>query len=76
MATKKITVKNLLALMDEAQEVTAAFFAYGILYALSTDSGRTAADLLENMRKDCLNAEVASICTVDGKLYIYASITK
>lgn len=76
MATKKITVKNLLALMDEAQEVTATFYAYGMFYAHSGDCGKTAADLLDNMRKDCLDALVASICTVDGKLYIYASITK
>lgn len=58
MAKKKITVKNLLELIDPLQPIKINYYAYGMLYSDSLDSGTTADDLLNNLRKDCLDAEV------------------
>ena len=75
MAKKKITVKDLLGLTNNEQRVVITFYAYGSIYGNSLDSGKTAEELLENMRYDCLNATVNSMFTEDnGFLCITASI--
>lgn len=76
MAKKKITVKDLLELTKyHEQRVVITFYAYGSIYGDSLDSGKTAEELLENMRYDCLNATVNSMFTEDnGFLCITASI--
>jgi hypothetical protein len=75
MATKRITVKNLLEITVEPQPVVINYFAYGVYYGDSTDSGTDAEELLKNLRRDCLNAEVYRINTsTDGTLYVTAYI--
>ena len=75
MAKKKIAVKDLLGLTNNEQRVVITFYAYGSIYGNSLDSGKTAEELLENMRYDCMNATVNSMFTEDnGFLCITASI--
>lgn len=59
---KKLTVKDILAVMDDKQEVNCHFTAYGITYANSWDDGlKTVAECKDGMNYDCINALVTGI---------------
>ena len=62
MVTKKITVKDMLKLMPEDQNVIVEFYAYGMHYADNVrDNLPTVKDCLENFRADLLRATVARV---------------
>lgn len=75
MAKKKILVKDILATMEDDEKVVITFFAYGIWYANSwNDNMRTVRDCKENLRYDCIVAQVGRITVKDGILNMGAEI--
>lgn len=62
MAKKKITVKNILELMEKDDAVIVRIYAYGIPYADTWKDGMEDVEsCLDRMRRDCLNAKVYRI---------------
>lgn len=74
MAKKKMLVKDLLEVIPADKEVTIQFFAYGIHWGWSIDSGKTCEDLKNNMIYDCLNAQVGIVTVKDDCLLISAEL--
>ena len=70
MKVKEIPVERLLELMKEGQKVHVIYYAYGVYWGTSADSGTTAQELLDNMRYDCLKARVFGITDKDGTIII------
>ena len=59
---QKITVKNILELMEKDDMVIVTFYAYGIPYASTwKDDIGTVSECLDRVRNDCLNAKVFRI---------------
>lgn len=71
---KKILVKDLLELIPENVEVIIQFFAYGIHYCDSKDSGDTCRELKENMHNNCLNAQVGIVTNMNNGVYLTAEL--
>lgn len=62
MAKKKITVKNILELMEKDDMVIVHIYAYGTTYATTWEEGiEDVEDCINRMRTDCLNAKVYRI---------------
>lgn len=74
MKYKKILVKDLLQLIPAEKEVTIQFFAYGIHWGWSSDSGKTCGELKENMIYDCLNAQVGLVTVKNDCIFIIAEL--
>ena len=61
---KKITVKDVLNLIDENTPVCVTLYAYGVYYGNTASDGmRSAKDCKEQMNTSCLNALVGEINT-------------
>lgn len=73
---KKILVKDILELIPEEVNVTIQFFAYGISCCTSEYSGSVCRELSENLKYDCLNAQVGMVTNTNNGLWITAEICK
>jgi len=79
MAKKKITVKDVLELLNKDTKVCVMLTAYGVAYGNTYKDGmRTAADCLDKMNYNCINARVFEISDrnigVDNSIVIDAEI--
>lgn len=74
MAKRRVIVKDILNLIPDDKEVLIQFFAYGIHYAFSEDSGKTCRQLKENMNFDCLHAVVTVITSKNDAVLLSAEL--
>ena len=73
---KKITVENILSIMDGEQAVIVDVYAYGISYANSWRDGfRTVDDCLNGIRKDILLATVCDVRATQDAVRILTDLT-
>lgn len=72
---KKILVEDILKLTTDETLIAISFYAYGIHYSYSSDSGKTAKELKENLRYDCMRAQVGRIQNgLNGEIILSAEI--
>ena len=75
MKVKKITVKNLLNIMEDETKVTIALFAYGIPYARTDNDGMvTVGDCKSRLRIEGMNAVVTNIKASNSRVSIWAEM--
>ena len=75
MKAKRITVKNLLNIMEDETKVVIDLFAYGIYYARTENDGMvTVADCKSKLRIEGMNAAVTNIKANNGRVSIWAEM--
>ena len=76
MARKKeLLVEDILKHFKDDEEVVITFFAYGIRCGVAWNDGlKTAKQLRDGLRYDCLRALVGRVTVIDGLINIGAEI--